>query len=359
MGSVASVLERYALLILLGLSVCFFALNSQTPLFFTVPNLQNVLINQALLLLLAVATTLPLIGGQIDLSVGPSAGLTALLCAGMMSRHGLPLWVAVLVALGAGAAIGLVNAVLIARVGISSIVATLGMSSVIGAMIYLYSGGLSIITDIAPSITDFGRGRLLGLPLPVYVVAGVCLAGWYVLGHTAKGRNLYAVGASPSASSLVGLSVPRYIGGSLVVAGTLAGLGGVLLVAVQGGGNPQLGPGFTLPAVAAAFLGGTAFQRGRYNVLGTVTAVFFIGVTVNGLMLWGAEGWVSDLVNGVSLLVAVGLTVYAGKRRSRRPAAGSVRRDAGPPAPSGSTEAAERIDAPGELVASRDTTRDG
>lgn len=320
MGTVTSALERYALLILLGLVVVFFALNSATPLFFTVANVQNVLINQALLLLIAVATTLPLIGGQIDLSVGPAAGLTALLCAGMMSRNGLPLWVAIAVALLAGAMIGLVNGVLIARLGISSIVATLGMSSIIGSLTYLYSGGLSIITGISPDLTGFGQGRFLGLPLPVYVVAAVCVVSWYVLGHTTPGRNLYAVGASPSASSLVGLSVPRHLAVGLVAAGVLAGLAGVLLVAVQGGGNPQIGAGFTLPAVAAAFLGGTAFQRGRYNVLGTVTAVFFIGVTVNGLMLWGAEGWVSDLVNGLSLIVAVGLTVYAGRRRARRPA---------------------------------------
>ncbi len=317
MNSVISVLERFALLIMLGLVVAFFTLNPATPAFFTVQNLQNLLINEALLVLIAVATTLPLVAGQIDLSVGPSAGLIALLTAGLMSRQGSPLILAIVGALVAGVLVGLVNGLLIARIGISSIVATLGMASVISAVTYLYSGGVSIVTGISPTLTNFGTGHFLGVPNPVIIVAIIGLAAWYVLGQTPMGRNLYAVGASPGASTLVGLSVRKHVAGSLVAAGVLVSISSVLLVSIQGGANPQLGPSFTLPAVAAAFLGGTAYQRGRVNILGTITAVFFIGVTVNGLTLWGFEGWVSDLVNGLSLLVAVGISTVAGRRRGR------------------------------------------
>jgi len=325
MRTLVSLLERYALLIMLVLAIAFFALNPATSeSFWTTQNLQNVLINQALLVLIAVATTLPLVAGQIDLSVGPSAGLTALVTAGVMSRQGAPLILAIVAAIAVGALVGFVCSVLIARIGISSIVATLGMASVLQAVTYLYSGGKSIVTNIDVGLTDFGTSRVLGIPSPVIVVALICLIAWYVLGHTPAGRNLYAVGASPGAATLVGLSVRRYVGVSLMAAGVLVSVSGVLLVSINAGANPQLGPSYTLPAVAAAFLGGTAYQRGRYNILGTVTAVFFIGAVVNGLTLWGFEGWVSDLVNGVSLIVAVGIAAVAGRRRTRHAAVDAV-----------------------------------
>lgn len=322
--SLATGLERFALLIMLIVVVVFFALNPATPEFFTVANLQNLLINQTLLVSLAVATTIPLVAGQIDLSVGPAAGLAALVTAGVMSRQGAPLAVAIMAAVIVGLAIGLVGGLLIARIGISSIVATLGMSSIILAVVYLYSGGTSIVTKISPTLTEFGTSRFLGIPSPVIVVFAICLVAWYVLGYTPVGRNLYAVGASPGAATLVGLSVPKYIAGSLMVAGAMVAVTGVLLVSIQGGANPQLGASFTLPAVAAAFLGGTAYQRGRYNIMGTITAVFFIGVTINGLTLWGFEGWVSDLVNGLSLIIAVGISTVAGRRRSQHAAIDAV-----------------------------------
>lgn len=333
MKGVISFFERFALLLMLVVVIIFFSVNPETPQFLSVQNLQNLLINQALLVLLAVATTLPLVAGQIDLSVGPSTALTALLTAGMMSRLELPLAVAILVSILAGVIVGLINGVLIARIGISSIVATLGMSSIILAITYLYSSGVSIVTNISPALTDFGVGRTLGVPNPVIIVALICLVAWYVLGHTPVGRNLYAVGSSPGASTLVGLSVRRYVAGSLMAAGAVVGIAGVLLVAVQGGANPQIGPSFTLPAVAAAFLGGTAYQRGRYNVLGTITAVFFIGVTVNGLTLWGFESWVSDIVYGLSLIIAVGISTTAGRRR-----AGNVTSDHTPGSAPGNVE---------------------
>jgi ribose transport system permease protein len=89
------------------------------------------------------------------------------------------------------------------------------------------------------------------------------------------------------------------------------------LVAIQGGGNPQLGPTYTLPALAGVFLGATTIKPGRYNVLGGIVAIFLVAISVNGLTLLGAEAWVSDMFNGVALLVGVGISVYSGKLRER------------------------------------------
>jgi ribose/xylose/arabinose/galactoside ABC-type transport system permease subunit len=162
MKGVISFFERFALLLMLVVVIIFFSVNPATPQFLSVQNLQNLLINQALLVLLAVATTLPLVAGQIDLSVGPSTALTALLTAGMMSKLGLPLVVAILVSIIVGIIVGLINGVLIARIGISSIVATLGMSSIILA---------AALVSILPSVPAYAgtpsKGFVLRGPMPL------------------------------------------------------------------------------------------------------------------------------------------------------------------------------------------------
>lgn len=317
----AEIFERYGLVILLGAVVVFFALNANTPQFDSSANIDNILANESLLGIVVIATVIPLVAGQIDLSVGPAAGLSSLLCAGMMSKSGLPLVPAASVGIATGLVIGLVNGLLVAKAHINSIVTTLGTSSIIGAMVLAYSGGVSIVSDISPRLTDLGAGEWLGLPRPFFFLLATALIVWYVLEHTPPGKNLYAAGSSPRAAELVGLGVPRLVLGSFVAAGAIAGAAGVLLVAVQGAGNPEIGTNFTLPAIAAAFLGATAIRPGRYNVGGSVTAVFFLAISVNGLTLWGAASWVSDVFNGVALIVGVGIAVYSGRRRLANPRA--------------------------------------
>lgn len=321
----ATFLERYGLLVLLLIVVVFFTFNPATPQFASLANVRNILANESLLAIIAIATIIPLVAGQIDLSVGPTAGLSSMVAAGLMSRSDAGLLTAVLCAVAVGLVIGLVNGALVAKAGINSIITTLGTSSIIGASVLWYSGGLSFHTNISPALIGAGSGTWLEVPKPFYYLSAVVLVVWYVLEHTPSGRNLEASGANPRAAELVGLAVVRQVFFTFVFAGLLGGFAGLLLVAVQGGGNPQLGQNFILPAVAAAFLGSTTIRPGRYNVLGTVLAVFFLAVSVNGLTLWGASAFVSPLFNGVALIVAVGISVFYGRRRvhSTPPAAGA------------------------------------
>ena len=311
--------EKYGLVVLLGAVVLFFTVNSATPQFATTDNVVNVLGNQSILGILAIATIIPLVAGQFDLSIGPTAGLCSVISAGMMSKTHLPLVLAILVGIGVGVAIGTVNGILVSKVGINSIIATLGTSSIISSFVLWYTSGLSIVSGISPALTDFGGDKVLGLPTPFYLLLVVALVVWYVLEQTPLGRYLTGVGVNERAAELAGLSVNRYVFSSFVSAGALAGVAGIMLVAYQGSGNPAAGASFTLPALAAAFLGATTIRPGRYNVPGTLTAIFFLAAAVNGLTLWGAESWVSELFNGVALLVAVGFSIYSGKRRRGRP----------------------------------------
>jgi ribose transport system ATP-binding protein len=313
------VLEKYGLLVLFALVVGFFALSGETPLFSTTGNVRNVLSNQSVLGIIAIGSVLPLAAGQIDLSVGPTAGLSSVAAAGMMSKSEQPLVVAVVVGIGVGALVGVINGVLVSRFGINSIIATLGTTSVIAAVVQWYTSGLALTTGISPDLVSIGLGTWLGIPRPFYFLLGAALLVWYLLEYTPVGRYVYATGTNPRAAELVGLGVNRLVLGSFVAAGVLAGVAGVLLVAVQSGGNPQIGPTFTLPALAAAFLGATTIKPGRYNIPGALAAVFFLAFSVNGLTLWGAKPWVSDLFNGVALILAVGIAVYSGRRRGAAP----------------------------------------
>jgi ribose transport system permease protein len=314
---VTELLERYGLVALLAVIILFFSLNPATPQFATVANATNILTDQSMLGILAIATVIPLVAGQIDLSIGPNAGLTAVLCAGLMSYSEWSLPAAALASVVVGLLIGVVNGVLVAKIGIGSIIATLGMSSVLSAIVLAYSGGLSITTGISPALIGLGSGKWLGLPKLFFFLLGTALVVWYLLEKTPTGKNLYAIGSSPRAALLVGIGVTKQTFRSLVLAGGIAGGAGVLLVAAVGAGSPQLGTNYTLPAIAAAFLGATSIQPGRYNVWGTIAAVFFLAVSVNGLTLLGAEPWVNELFDGAALIIGVGLGVYAGMLRRR------------------------------------------
>jgi ribose transport system permease protein len=337
------ILERYGLLVLFAVIILFFWLSGETPLFMTTANVQNVLGNQSVLGIIAIGSVIPLAAGQIDLSVAPAAGLSSIATAGLMSKSHQSLAVAVLCGIAVGIVVGVVNGLLVAVAGINSIIVTLGTTSLISAAIQWYTSGLALTTNISPSLVKVGLGTWFGIPRPFYFLVVAGLLVWYLLEHTPLGRYIYATGTNAKAAELVGLPVPRLVLFSFVSAGAFAGVAGVLLVAVQSGGNPQIGAGYTLPALAAAFLGATTIKPGRYNIPGTIAAVFFLAFSINGLTLWGADTWVSDLFNGSALIIAVGVAVISGRhRRTGAPAAAAA--TTGPAETSGLGD--EEVDAP-------------
>jgi ribose transport system permease protein len=317
-GWVLVFLERYALVILFIATLIFFSVWGQTSATFpTKENIDNVLGNQAVIGILAMAIIIPLVAGEFDFSVGSVAGLTQVLCAGFMANNGFPLWFAVLVPILIGAAIGLSNGNTVARVGVNSLIVTLGVSTILGGIVLWYTGGQSIINDISPTLVQYGTGDWLGLPRTLYYLAVVALGVWYLLEHTPFGRYLASIGSNRDAARLVGLRVERTVMISYVLSGALAGIAGVLLVARNGTASPQVGTvADTLQALAAAYLGATAIKPGRFNVLGTLLAIFFLAFTVTGLQLAGVESWINSVFNGAALFVAVLISTVIGRRRA-------------------------------------------
>ena len=306
--------QRYGLLLLFALVVVGFSAMMPES-FATVLNFRNITANQSVLAIVTLAAIIPLIGGHFDLSIGAGLGATSIATASLLS-HGTPLWVAAIAGIALGAAVGLLNGVMVAKLGVNALITTLGIATILTGLTVKYTGGLSIITGIPDSLTDFGAGTWLGLPRTLYVLGVVSLLVWYLLEHTPYGRELHAVGANALAARLVGVGVDRIVILSFVATGTLVGFAGVLQVARQGGGNPQIGASFTLPVLSSAFLGATTVHPGRFNVPGTLLAVFFLATSVSGLALAGVDNWVESLFNGTALVLAVGLSTVLGRRLS-------------------------------------------
>jgi ribose transport system permease protein len=320
MRYVSMVFERYALIVVTAVIFLFFTFDSATSSTFpTAQNLRNVIGDQSVLVIVALASLFPLICGEFDFSVGATA-TAAQVAVAAAGEHHLSLLVAIPIGLGVGLLVGLVNAIVVTRVGVSGIITTLGVGTLLAGLVTLYTKGAAIVAGIPVRLTDFGANLAFGIPTITICTFAVALVIMYFLAATPPGRYIYSVGSNREAARLVGLKVHRLVGGTFVLSGMLAGIAGVLMVARTGVGDPQVGgTTLTLQALSAAFLGATAIRPGRFNVIGTIVAVFFIAFSVSGLSLAGAEGWVSDVFTGTALVMAVAVSTYFARKRQQSP----------------------------------------
>jgi ribose transport system permease protein len=272
----------------------------------------------ALTAMVAMALVLPLAAGAFNLAIGAELGFGAILVAWLLAKQNVPIVPAIALTVVVGCAIGAISGLLITGARIDSFIATLGMSSVLLAGISWVSGSQQIL-NLGSSLQEVATGQLLGLTYPVWWMALIAVVLWYVTDRTAVGRRLYATGGNTEAARLAGVRTSRVIVLALVACGGITAFAGILATARIATGDPTIGPAYLLPAYAAAFLGSTQFRGGRYNIWGTVVAVYVLATGVKGLQLAGAPVWIPDLFNGLALLLAVGLAKF--QRTSRRGAA--------------------------------------
>ena len=311
-----------AVYIWIAMVVLFSILVPET--FPTVDTVRIVLADQALTAILAIGLVLPLAAGAFDLSIGSQLGLAAIVVAWMLSVQDLGPWISVLGTLAVGATVGLINGLLIVKAKISSFITTLGMSSIILAGISWISHDAQIL-DLGPDFQEIATHPIFGVPLSVYVMVVLAACVWYVLDSTHLGRAVYATGGNTEAARLSGVRTGLVVVSCLVSCSLLASVAGILLSSSLATGDPTIGPGYMLPAFAAAFLGSTQFRNGRFNVLGTVVAVYVLATGVKGLQLAGAPVWIPELFNGVALLVAVAVNRRQGSARRARSARAATR----------------------------------
>jgi ribose transport system permease protein len=282
---------------------------------------RSLISSQAVTAMLAIGLVIALSSGAFDLSIGATLGFGAILVAWLLVPRGVPMVPAIALTVLAGAVVGLANGLLIVKARIDSFIATLGMSSILLAMIAWISSSQQI-PGLSNSFQKLGTTEIFGLTLPVYLMLAVALVTWYVLDLTPVGRHIYATGGNTEAARLAGVRTSAVVVLALVCCGAIATFSGLLVTSSLGTGDPTIGPAYLLPAFSAAFLGSTQFRGGRFNVWGTVLAVYVLAAGVKGLQLAGAPIWIPDLFNGVALLLAVGLAKYQGTARR----AGAVKR---------------------------------
>jgi ribose transport system permease protein len=308
--------ERYGLFVLLVLEILFFVL-LEPDTFGTVENFRIVTTSISVLAVVAMSLMLPLLGGRFDVSTGAILGACSVTAASAMSDFGLPLGVAVCLALVLGCAIGAINGFVVAYLGVNSIIATIGTGTVLAGLVQAYTEGLPIQTGLSPWLVGLGNADVLGVPSLFLIAVVVCSATWYTITQTPFGRFLTATGSNLTAARLNGIPARRIVFQSFVVSGLLAGIGGIMQIAAQGSGDPLIGGiPFILPALAAVFLGATTLRPGRYNVGGTVLALVFIATTISGLILVGLKPWVTDVFNGGAVVVAIAISAQVRRRRT-------------------------------------------
>lgn len=252
--------------------------------------------------------------GAFDLSVANVLGVSSTVAAALMVRSQMSPGLTILIVLCLGLAVGLVNGLLIVRFRINSIIATLGMSSILQAIDDKITDG-QFITPVPESFSRLVTGSVGGIPTPFILLIVFAIGTWYLLEHTPLGRRMVATGFGADAARLAGTNTGGAQLVGLVISSVLASFAGLMLVANVGSAAPGAGPAYLLPTFAAVYLGATQLKPGRFNIWGTIVALYVLAVGVKGLQLAGGELWVSSLFNGVALILAVGIAVSTQDRR--------------------------------------------
>ncbi len=295
---------RYSTLIVLILMFIGFALFVDR--FMTVFNLTNILQQISILTIVGAGLTFGFAAKEIDLSVGYTVGLAGILTPLLLvSGYSLP--VAFGAALGAGILVGLVNAMLVTKIGIPSLIATLATGSILFGINFLLTDGRAIYGGLPDAYTALGQGRLWGLPNLTYFMVGAVVIAWFAMERTTFGRYIYAVGGNAKAAELSGVRVTFYRMMALVLVALFAAVAGALLAARLGSGQPNVGERYLLDGLATVFIGMTMFRPGTATVIGTLCGALFIGVINNGLNLVGMDTYVQNIMKGLIIIVAVAI----------------------------------------------------
>jgi erythritol transport system permease protein len=323
------ILRLRALIALIVLVIVFSVLS---PEFLTSGNLSILVKHVAINAILAIGMTFVILSGGIDLSVGAIVGLCGMV-AGYLLNRGLTVhtagvtiyfhaWFVVAIALVAGMLLGVVNGALVARLRVAPFIATLGMLYVARGLAMLMSGGATFPNlggQATLGNTGFpwlGDGVMAGVPVPIWMMAGLAAMGAFAATRTPFGRQVYAIGGNERAALLAGVRVPQVKLGVYVISGFCAALVGLIIAAQLGAAHPATGETFELNAIAAVVLGGTSLMGGRGTIGGTLVGAFVIGILADGLVLLGVSEFWQMVIKGLVIVFAVILDQFQKRSES-------------------------------------------
>lgn len=324
-GSLAARLFRsrahQKLLAFASLIILLVGFSLASPNFLQMANIIAILQATSVNGVLAVAATLVIITGGIDLSLGTMMTFTAVITGVVLTYAGLPLPLGVIAAIGTGALCGLCSGTFVAKLKIPPFIATLGMMLMLKGLSLVISGTKPIYFNDTPNFYIIANGSLIGalipgLPIPngvliLFLVAG---ATSYVLGRTVLGRYCFALGSNEESVRLSGVNTDAWKMAIYALAGAIVGIAGLLIASRLNSAQPALGQGYELEAIAAVVIGGTSLSGGRGTILGTLIGALIMAVLTNGLRILSvAQEW-QTVVTGAIIILAV----YADMARKRR-----------------------------------------
>lgn len=295
---------------LVGLCVLF---SFTAPNFMSKGNFVTLLQQTSVVAIIAVGMTMVIVAGEIDLSVGATVGLSGTLFAILVVRAGLPMPLAFLAVVALAAGVGCFVGVLRVFWAIPTFITTLGLLSALRGTAFYISEGLTI-GPLPESIGTLWYGTVLGLPLPVWIMALVVLWGSVLLSWMRFGRHLYAVGGSPVTASRYGVRVNRIRLLVLVLVQVLAAVAGVMLVGRLNAGSATVGELMELDVIAAVIVGGTSLAGGSGRIIGTVLGVLFVAVLRNGMVLNGLDPIIFLIAQGLVIILAVWWSMLRNRR---------------------------------------------
>lgn len=297
--------QKYLMLGILLLIFISFSL--ATPKFITYVNLSNVMLQVSLIIITGSALTLLMISGHFDLSVGSIIAFSGVMHA-FISKHYAPTPISIIISVLLGGLIGYLNGVMVTKLKITPIIATMGTMYAARGLAYIIAradGGANITSGLPLDFQSFGRGMVGPVPLPVIIMIAIVAIFYFIQTKTNLGRYSYAIGANKHSSYLSGVKVDRWVILLYVLAGILAGFCGIILVSRLGSGVPSIGLGFEFDVIIAIVLGGTLITGGEGSVLGMVIGALIIGFVANGLNLLDVQSFYQTVIKGAILLASI------------------------------------------------------
>jgi ribose transport system permease protein len=286
-----------------GLLIMVIVFSSLSNVFLTERNLVNILQQSSINGCIAIGMTLVIISGGIDLSVGPTSALSAVLSATLLMA-GYPVPIVIATALVIGLACGMLNGILIAYAGLQPFIVTLGTLSVFRSLGLIYTGGNPVL-GLPNTYRQIFTTFYFGLPVPVLIVAVLAIVAFIMLKKTPLGEYILAVGGNEEAARVSGVPIERTKVITYMISGGLASLAAVILMARLGAAEPTLGNLWELEAIAAAAIGGASLMGGKGSIFGTILGAIVLGAMRNGLTLLNVQAFYQLLATGIIIILAM------------------------------------------------------
>lgn len=307
MNRAGQLFQKYGtILALIGILVFF---SVMTDTFLTSRNLINILSHISMLTIIATGMTVCMIPGDFDMSIASVASLAGVIATSLI-LSGFGVVGSIVITIGMGALFGVVAGILITTLKISAFIVTLALGTIATGINFMFTRGQEVYGIFPDSFLMIAQGRVIGIPVQVFIMAAVVLIFAFVMEKTKMGKWMYSIGGSVKASFLSGINVRllRVVG--MVISGALAAFTGCILASRLGSGQPTAGDAYLMDAIAASFLGMTTIKVGRPNVLGTFAGVLIIGVINNGLVIMGVSYFFQYIAKGAIIILAVSLTSF-------------------------------------------------